>query len=50
MEDGQVMISRANSTVSYLSVSKRTGILRKRLNEEKTFRDEFDRLNALTKL
>ena len=50
MEDGQVIISLANSTVSYSSVCKRAGIVRKRLREGKTFKDEFDRLNALIKM
>ena len=36
--------------LSYSSVSKRAGIVRKRLREEKTFKDEFDRLNALIKM
>ena len=36
--------------LSYSSVSKRAGIVRKRLSEEKRFKDEFDRLNALIKL
>ena len=36
--------------LSYSSVSKRAGIVRKKLREEKTFKDEFDRLNALIKM
>ena len=36
--------------LSYSSVSKRAGIVRKRLREEKTFKDDFDRLNALIKM
>ena len=39
--------------LSYSSVSKRAGIVRKRLREEKTFKDEkddFDRLSALIKM
>ena len=33
----------------YSSVSKRAGMVRKRLREEKTFKNEFDGLNALIK-
>jgi len=36
--------------LSYSSVSKRAGIVRKKLREEKTFKDEFDGLNALIKM
>jgi hypothetical protein len=36
--------------LSYSSVSKRAGIVRRKLREEKTFKDEVDRLNALTKM
>jgi len=36
--------------LSYSSVSKRAGIVRKGLREEKTLKDEFDRLNALIKM
>ncbi len=36
--------------LSYSSVSKRAGIVRKRLRKGKTFKDEFDRLNALIKV
>jgi hypothetical protein len=36
--------------LSYSSVSKRAGIVRKRLREEKTFKDEFDQLNALIEM
>ena len=36
--------------LSYSSVSKRAGIVRRRLCEEKRFKDEFDRLNALIKM
>ena len=36
--------------LSYSSVSKRAGIVSKRLREEKTFQDEFDRLNALIEM
>ncbi len=36
--------------LSYSFVSKRAGIVRKRLREEKAFKDEFDRFNALIKL
>ncbi len=33
--------------LSYSSLSKRAGMVRKRLCEEKTFKNEFDELNAL---
>ena len=36
--------------LSYSSVSKRAGMVRKRLREEKTFQDEFDGLNTLIKI
>ncbi len=36
--------------VTYSSVSKRAGIVRKRPHEEKTFKDEFDRFNALIQM
>ena len=36
--------------LSYSSVSKRASIVRKRLREEKTFKDEFARLNVLIKM
>ena len=36
--------------LSYSSVSKRAGIVRKRLREKKTFKDGVDRLNALIKM
>jgi hypothetical protein len=46
------VLSRGNEQgdlfgLSYSSVSKPAGIVRKRLCEEKTFKDEFDRFNAL---
>jgi len=49
------VLSRGNEQgdlfgLSYSSVSKRAGIVRKRFRGEKTFKDEFDRLNALIKL
>jgi hypothetical protein len=49
------VLSRGNEKgdlfgLSYSSVSKRAGIVRKRLREEKTFKDEFDGINALIKL
>jgi hypothetical protein len=36
--------------LSYSSVSKRAGIVRKRLRDEKTFKDTFDQLNALIQM
>jgi hypothetical protein len=36
--------------LSYSSVSKRAGIVRKRLRDEKTFKDKVDQLNALIQL
>jgi len=36
--------------LSYSSVSKRAGIVNKRLREEKTFKNEFAGLNALIEL
>lgn len=36
--------------LSYSSLSKRAGMVRKRLREQKTFRDKFDRLDVLIKL
>ena len=36
--------------LSYSSISKRDETVRKRLRDEKTFKDEFDRLNTLIKL
>ena len=36
--------------LSYSYASKREGIVRKRLREEKTFKDEFDRLSALIEM
>ena len=36
--------------LSYSSVSKRAGIVRKGLREDKRFKNEFDRLNALIKM
>ncbi len=49
------VLSRGNEQgdlfgLSYSSVSKRAGIVRKRLREEKTFKGEFDRINALIKI
>ena len=49
------VLSRGNEQgdlfgLSYSSVSKRAGIVKKRLSEEKTFKDEFDRINALIKM
>jgi hypothetical protein len=46
------VLSRGNEQgdlfgLSYSSVSKRAGIVRRGLREEKTFKDEFDRFNAL---
>jgi hypothetical protein len=48
------VLSRGNEQgnlfgLSYSSVSKRAGIVRKRLRDDKIFKDEFDRLNALIK-
>ena len=34
----------------YSSLTKRAGIVRKRLREERRFKDEFDRFNALIKM
>jgi hypothetical protein len=36
--------------LTYSSVSRRVGIVRKKVREEKTFKDGFGRLNALIKL
>ena len=36
--------------LSYSSVSNRAGIVKKRLREEKTFKNEFDGLNALIEM
>ena len=36
--------------LSYSSVSKRAGIVRKSLREKKTFKDEVDRLNTLIEM
>jgi len=49
------VLSRGNTQgdlfgLSYCSVSKRASIVRKRLPEEKTFKDEFGRINALIKM
>lgn len=48
------VLSRGNEQgnlfgLSCSSVSKRAGIVRKRLRDDKILKDEFDRLNALIK-